>query len=263
MTFAPGLFTDQVAIVTGGGTGIGRATALALARLGARVVIASRRAEHLEPTARELAEVAGAERVHHQTCDIREPAEVSALVEAALGRFGRIDCLVNNAGGQFPSPAESITPKGWAAVIRNNLNGTFYMTREVAARAMIPQRGGRIVNVIAQIFRGFPGMAHTGAARAGVENLTMTLAVEWAQHRICVNAVAPGVIQSSGTVRYPPELLEAGRRITPLKRLGTEAEVADAILFLLSQGFVTGATLYVDGGARLWGEGWPIPDRVD
>jgi citronellol/citronellal dehydrogenase len=259
MIFAPGLFADQVALVTGGGTGIGRATALALAQLGARVVIASRKAEHLEPTARELEAIAPG-RVHHQTCDIREPEAVAALVDAAMAKFGRIDCLVNNAGGQFPSPAESITPKGWDAVIRNNLNGTFYMTREVAAKAMIPQRGGRIVNVIAQIFRGFPGMAHTGAARAGVENLTMTLAVEWAQHRICVNAVAPGVIKSSGTVRYPPELLEAGRRITPLKRLGTEDEVADAILFLLSQGFVTGATLYVDGGARLWGESWPIPE---
>jgi citronellol/citronellal dehydrogenase len=126
---------------------------------------------------------------------------------------------------------------------------------------MIPARRGRIVNVIAQIFRGFPGMAHTGAARAGVENLTMTLAVEWAQHKIGVNAVAPGVIQSSGTVRYPPELLEAGRRITPMKRLGTEDEVAAAIVYLLSPvaSFITGATLYIDGGARLWGETWPIP----
>jgi citronellol/citronellal dehydrogenase len=270
MIFAPGLFAlgdargGQVAIVTGGGTGIGRATALQLARLGARVVIASRRLEHLESTAAELAAIAGAERVHHQTCDIREPEQVAALVGAALERFGRVDLLVNNAGGQFPSPAEAISAKGWDAVIRNNLNGTFYMTREVAARAMIPQRGGRIVNVIAQIFRGFPGMAHTGAARAGVENLTMTLAVEWAQHGIGVNAIAPGVIKSSGTVRYPPELLEAGRRITPMKRLGTEEEVATSIVYLLSPAasFVTGATLYIDGGARLWGESWPIPERA-
>src|SRR5215471_12482121 len=255
-TFAPGLFAGKVALVTGGGTGIGRATALLLARLGAKVAIASRRLENLEGTARELAAIAGAERVHHQTCDIREPAMVAALVEATLERLGRIDCLVNNAGGQFPSPAELITPKGWDAVIRNNLNGTFYMTREVAEKAMIPQRGGRIVNVTAQVFRGFPGMAHTGAARAGVENLTMSLAIEWAQHDIGVNAVAPGVIRSSGTVRYPPEMLERGRKSTPQKRLGTEDEVAAAITYLLSPAaaFITGTTLHIDGGARLWGE---------
>jgi citronellol/citronellal dehydrogenase len=261
MIFAPGIFSGQTALVTGGGTGIGRATANMLAGLGARVVIASRKIENLEPTAKDLAERYGADNVMHMACDIREPEQVAALVKAALERFGRIDHLVNNAGGQFPSPAEFITAKGWDAVIRNNLNGTFYMTREVAARAMIPQAQGRIVNVIAQIFRGFPGMAHTGAARAGVENLTMTLSIEWAQHKICVNAVAPGVIKSSGTERYPPELLEMGRKNTPLKRLGTEEETAASIVFLLSPaaGFITGATLYIDGGQRLWGESWPIP----
>lgn len=260
MMYASGLFDGKVALVTGGGTGIGRATALLLARLGARVAIASRKLEHLEGTARELAAVVGEANVYHATCDIREPEQISALVSGVLDKLGRIDLLVNNAGGQFPAPAESITPRGWEAVIRNNLNGTFYVTREVALRSMIPNRGGRIVNVIANVFRGFPGMAHTGAARAGVENLTMTLAVEWAPHRIYVNAVAPGVIRSSGTAQYPPELLEMGRKKTPLKRLGTEEEVADAIVFLLAAGFVTGETLYVDGGARLWGENWPIPD---
>lgn len=263
MIFAPGLFQGQTALITGGGTGIGRVVALELARLGARVAICSRKQENLDGTAGELAAIAGEANVLARTCDIREPEQVAATVGAMLEKFGRIDLLLNNAGGQFPSPAESITAKGWDAVIRNNLNGTFYMTREVAARAMIPQRGGRIVNVIAQVFRGFPGMVHTGAARAGVENMTMTLAIEWAQHGILVNAVAPGVIKSSGTAKYPPALLELGRQKTPLKRLGSEEEAAWPIVFLLSPAasFVTGATLYVDGGGRLWGENWPIPDR--
>ena len=161
----------------------------------------------------------------------------------------------------YPSPAELISTKGWDAVVRNNLSGTFFVTREVAARAMIPARSGRIVNVIAQVFRGFPGMAHTGAARAGVENLTMSLAVEWAQFHILVNAVAPGVILSSGTARYPAALFERGVRETPLKRAGTCEEVAAAIVFLASPAaqFITGATLRLDGGQSLWGHSWEIP----
>ena len=138
-----------------------------------------------------------------------------------LERFGRVDVLVNNAGGQFPTTAEQLTPRGFEAVMRNNLNGTFYMTREVAVRAMIPRARGRIVNVIANIARGFPGMVHTGAARAGVENMTKTLAVEWAQFDIRVNAVAPGIIQSSGIAQYPPELVQAASARTPQKRIGT------------------------------------------
>jgi citronellol/citronellal dehydrogenase len=262
MIYAPGLFDGQVALITGGGTGIGRATALKLASLGAKTIIASRKAENLEGAAKELAEVGGKDRVLSHVCDIRDPESVASLVTASLERFSRIDLLVNNAGGQFPSPAELITPKGWEAVVKNNLNGTFYMTREVATRSMIPKRRGKIVNVIAQVARGFPGFSHTGAARAGVENLTMSLAIEWAQYQINVNALAPGVILSSGTAKYPPELLEIGRKATPLKRLGTEDEVADAILYLLSPAahFVTGTTLYIDGGARLWGESWPIPE---
>src|SRR5262249_42609414 len=160
-----------------------------------------------------------------------------------LETMGRIDVLVNNAGGQFPSPAASLSPRGWEAVIRNNLNGTFYMTREVAMRAMIPARRGRIVNITAMVARGFPGMAHTGAARAGVENMTKSLAVEWAEHGIKVNAVAPGNnIRSSGTAQYGDDALEMARRATPAKRLGNVDEVARVILFLASDrnDFVTG-----------------------
>jgi citronellol/citronellal dehydrogenase len=172
--------------------------------------------------------------------------------------------LVNNAGGQFPSAAEHLSPRGFEAVVRNNLLGTWNVTQAVATEALIPQRRGRIVNVIAQIARGFPGMAHTGAARAGVENLTKTLAVEWAIHGIRVNAVAPGTIRTSGTDQYPPDLLEEARRASPLKRLGTAEEVAHLIVYLASKqaDFVTGQSFYIDGGQSLWGSLWPIPEDV-
>jgi citronellol/citronellal dehydrogenase len=172
---------------------------------------------------------------------------------------------VNNAGGQFPSPAAAMSPKGWDAVIRNNLNGTFYMTREVATRAMLPARRGAIVNVTANVARGFPGMAHTGAARAGVENLTKSLAIEWAPQDVRVNAVAPGLIASSGTVQYGEAVIEAGRQRTPQKRAGTVEEVAHAICYLASPAaaFVTGAILRIDGGQALWGDLWPIEERTE
>ncbi|MEK6608528.1 MAG: SDR family oxidoreductase [Myxococcota bacterium] len=261
--FAPALFHGQVALVTGGGTGIGRAIAEELASLGARVAIASRREEHLLPAAEAL-RARGFE-VLTRTCDIREPDAVAALVDAVVERFGKIDVLVNNAGGQFPSAAALLQPKGWDAVIRNNLNGTWYVTHAVATRAMIPRRRGRIVQITANVERGFPGMVHTGAARAGVENMARTLAVEWAQHGVAINVVAPGVIETEALARYGEIAIEAGRRRTPLKRLGTAEEVAHAVVFLASSAasYITGATLTVDGGARLWGDTWTIPDQHD
>jgi len=262
--YAPGLFAGKVALITGGGSGIGLATAREMAFLGARVAICGRKADKVEAGRALLREdgVAGDD-VLGGTCDIREPDQVAAFVGAALEKFGRIDVLINNAGGQFPSAAEHLSPRGWEAVIRNNLNGTFYMTREVATRAMIPQKSGRIVNVTAMVARGFPGMSHTGAARAGVENLTRTLAVEWAAHGIRVNAVAPGNnIRSSGTAQYGEGALELARRATPLKRLGTVEEVARVILFLATDqnDYVTGAVYGVDGGMPLWGDIWSIPE---
>ncbi|AGP32156.1 SDR family oxidoreductase [Sorangium cellulosum] len=262
--FAPGLFAHQVALVTGGGSGIGLACARELASLGARVAICGRKPDKLEAAAKALAEGGVAEAdVLAAPCDIREPEQIAAFVGQVLGRFGRIDVLVNNAGGQFPSPAVDMTPKGWEAVVRNNLNGTFFMTREVAQRAMFPARRGRIVNVTASVSRGFPGMAHTGAARAGVENLTRSLAVEWAAHGIRINAVAPGSnIRSSGTSQYGDELLELARRATPLKRLATPEEVSRLIVFLASDqnDFITGAVYGIDGGQPLWGDLWSIPE---
>ncbi|MEM1029984.1 MAG: SDR family oxidoreductase [Myxococcota bacterium] len=260
--FAPGLFAGQTCIVTGGGSGIGRATAIALRGLGAQVAICGRDADKLRRAAAELDAMEGPGPVIARPCDIREPDQIAAFVGHVLDATGRIDVLVNNAGGQFPSPAEQLSPNGFAAVVRNNLNGTFFMTREVATRAMIPARRGRIVMVTAMVARGFPGMAHTGAARAGVENLVQTLAIEWAQHGVRVNAVAPGVIRSSGTAQYGEALLELGRKATPLRRLGTVEEVMQVIVFLATAAndFVTGSIFRVDGGQSLWGDTWPIPD---
>lgn len=260
--FAAGLFEGQVALVTGGGTGIGLATARELGFLGAKLVIASRKPENVE-AGRKVLEAEGLE-VLALPCDIREPDQVGVLVERTLDRFGQIDVLVNNAGGQFPSPAEAMTTRGWDAVIRNNLNGTFYMTHAVANQAMLPRERGRIVNVIANVVRGFPGMSHTGAARAGVENLTRSLAVEWASRGLRVNAVAPGSnIKTSGTAQYGDEFLELARRATPLKRHGTAEEVARLIVFLAScvNDYITGSTYYIDGGQQLWGDIWPIFDK--
>lgn len=260
--FAKGLFKDKVALITGGGTGIGRATAIELAELGAKVAICGRKQEKLDPT---LAELAAITETFGAPCDIREPEQITRLVDGVLAKFGRIDILVNNAGGQFPSPAMHITPRGWEAVVRNNLNGTFYVTREVGVRAMIPQASGAIVNVTANAARGFPGMAHTGAARAGVENLTRTLSVEWAAFDIRVNAVAPGIVRSSGTAQYPTELVEMSRSRTPQKRAATVEEIAHSIVYLVSPAatFVTGAILRIDGGASLWGDNWDLPERID
>lgn len=262
--FAPGILRGEVAIITGGGSGIGLATAREMIRLGARVAICGRTPAKLEVARAELeAAAAGVDGagVIAQACDIREPAQVEQLVRAVIAAWGRIDIVVNNAGGQFPSPAQHISPNGFLAVIKNNLVGTFHVCREVANQWMIPNQRGRIVNVIANIYRGFPGMAHTGAARAGVENMTMSLAVEWAQFGILVNAIAPGIILSSGTSQYPPQLLERGISQTPLKRAGTVDEVAAAIVFLASPAaqFITGSTLRIDGGQALWGNLWDIP----
>jgi citronellol/citronellal dehydrogenase len=260
--FAPELYQEEVAIVTGGGTGIGLAVADEMGALGAGVAICGRRPEPLEAAATRMRE-AGVT-VHHGTCDIRDPESIGAFVDGVLERFGRIDVLINNAGGQFPSPAESLTPRGFEAVVRNNLIGTWLMTHAVATRAFIPQKRGRIVNVIAQVARGFPGMAHTGAARAGVDNLTKTLAVEWAIHGVRVNAVAPGIIKTTGTDQYPPELLDRGKQASVVKRLGTAEEVAHLIVYLASRqaDFVTGQTFYIDGGQSIWGDQWEVPDDV-
>lgn len=265
--FAADLFAGQSCVVTGGGSGIGLRTAQELRLLGARVAICGRNEEKLAAATKVIEAVAGPEDgVLAAPCDIREPDQIERFVGQVLDRFGQIDVLINNAGGQFPSPADQLSPNGWTAVVRNNLNGTFFMTREVATRAMIPKKRGRIVMVTAMVSRGFPGMSHTGAARAGVENLTQSLAIEWAQHHLRVNCVAPGNnIRSSGTAQYGEQALEMTRQATPIRRLGTVDEVARVILFLASDqnDFVNGSIYRVDGGQSLWGHIWQIPDPLD
>lgn len=251
--FTPNLFEGKTALVTGGGTGIGFAISKQLLELGARVYIASRKEEKLQAAVAQLRAFGPCD---YLVCDIRDTEQIKQMAFRIMDAEGRLDILVNNAGGQFPSTAEDIPEKGWMAVINNNLNGTWFVTQQMARTFFIPQRQGIVVNIIANIFRGFPGMAHTGAARAGVDNLTKTLAVEWSKYHIRVNAVAPGIIQSSGLENYPQELLQGLADTIPMKRLGTTEEVAWLTLFLASPmaAYITGETVYLDGGQRLFGQ---------
>ena len=261
--FRPGLFEARTVVVSGGGTGIGRAIAHELAALGAHVVLTARRAEPLEAVRAEL-EAAGGQ-ASCRVCNVREEDEVVALFGWVQETRGGADALVNNAGGQFVGPAESFSRKGWHAVVDTNLTGTFLMSRE-AFRQGLGQRAGAIVNVVSEMWRGFPGMAHSGAARAGVVNLTQTLAVEWARAGVRVNAVAPGVIRSSGLDAYGEAMIpfiEEVTRDVPAKRMGTEEEIAAAVTYLLSPAaaYVSGETLRVDGAASLWRKTWAIDDH--
>lgn len=254
--FANDVLAGKVCLVTGGGTGIGRAIAIELLRVGAIVILAARNMARLEATRDELRAAFPSARVQALQMNIREEDSVKAAVGAVIAEHGAIHCLVNNGGGQFNSQARDIRLKGWKAVIDTNLNGTWLVTSTVYAMTPAPRCGLSIVCVTACGHNGFPGMAHTSAARAGVDNLTRTLASEWGPEGIRINSVAPGIILSSGIDTYPPQVQavflgsEAG---VPLRRVGTESEVASAVVFLLSPSasYITGAVLRIDGGSSL------------
>lgn len=258
--FADELFKDEVVLVTGGGTGIGKVIADEFGKLGASLAICSRKEENFKKAQEEFQKKGY--RCFAERCDIRDYEKVEEFVDLVLKEYGRIDILVNNAGGQFPSPVENMSPRGWSAVINNNLNGTFNVIHTVGKKSMIPRKKGVVVNIVANMWNGFPGLAHTGAARAGVVNLTMTLAIEWAQYKIRINSVAPGTIATSGMKVYPKEAVEMARQWIPLKRYGLAWDVAQAVIFLASPAgqFVTGETIRVDGGESIYGTRWIIPD---
>ena len=254
--FAPSLFENKIILVSGGRSGIGFSIAKTYLQYGAQVFIASRNKELLEKAAEKLKQYG---QCHAVTCDIRSPEDIEALSQKIKEITGHLDILVNNAGGQFPAPAHVMAEKGWTAVINNNLNGTFYMCQKMANRFFIPQNSGNIINITANVSRGFPGMAHTGAARAGVENLTKSLGQEWANFGIRVNAVAPGTIATTGLDQYPPliqETFDEMKQNNLMKRFGTANDVANAVLFLSSPlaSYISGITLPVDGLEHLSGD---------
>ncbi len=250
--FRPGLFADQVILVTGGGTGIGRCIAHELASLGAKVVIAGRREDPLKQVVGEIAEAEG--QAEYVQLNIRDREAVFEVVAELATKHGRLDGVVNNAGGQFPVKAGELKPKGWNAVVDTNLNGTWWVSQAAYQSAFRQQKRGAIVNMVADVWVGAPGMVHTGAARAGVMNMTVTLATEWATDGVRVNAVAPGPILSSGLAEYPVEIQQQALDevcVTPPSRFGTESEVSSAVVYLLSPAaaYVSGEVMKVDGAS--------------
>jgi citronellol/citronellal dehydrogenase len=260
-SFRPGLLEGQTAIVSGAGSGIGRVTALELADLGAEVYICGRRSETLEETAG----LASHGRIHPIVADIREEDQVDALVTRVLEQHPRIDLLVNNAGGQFLAPAEAISPKGFRTVIRLNVEGTWLMTHAVATRSMIPSGGGKVVSVTISPHNGQPGMSHSSAARAAVENMMRVLSIEWARFNIKLNSVAAGQIGTEVFhTKYPPEVVAASIASVPLGRVGTPEEIAGAVVYLASPvgDFVSGTVLTVDGARDCWTGPFPPADMA-
>jgi len=247
--FADGILAGRSALVTGGGSGIGRASALLLAHLGAKVAVTGRREEELAATAAQAAEAGSQHPILVVPCDIREPENVDAMLDTVLAEHEYIDVLVNNAGGQFMAPGESISYNGFRAVTRLNLDATWYVTTQVASRSMIARSYGKIVSITMTPRRGIPGMSHSSAARAGVESLTRSLSAEWGKYGIRLTAIAPGIVHTKAWENYglDPDTMGA---VMPVGRLQAADDVASLVAFLVSPGgdYITGTAITADGG---------------
>lgn len=254
--FRDELFRGKVVLVSGGATGLGKATAERFSRLGAALVICGRDAQRLEQTAMEFRAVGAT--VMTKAMTIRDPEQVDALMDEVWQKLGRLDVLVNNAGGQFAQPAIDIKPKGWLAVVDTNLNGTWYMMQAAAQRWRDHGQQGNIVNVVAVIWRGMPQIAHSCAARAGVVYASKTVAVEWAPLNIRVNCVAPGTIATEAFEYYTDAGRASFEQANPMLHAGDSSDIAEAITYLASDAskYITGETLTVDGGQQCWGDPW-------
>ena len=258
--YQPGLFAGQVVMVSGAGSGIGRAIAMLYARLGAKLVICGRGEAELDTCARELRGL-GSPDVLVQALSIGEPAQVERLMNRAWPHFGRVDVLVNIPSAHPAQRALDFTVAGWKAVIESNLNGTWYMMHAMARRWRDSGTPGNIVNLVATFQRGMPGLAHVCAASSAVAYLAKAIAVEWAEYRIRINGVAANVIHNGGFPLPAPEAHGSAAAANPLKRAGNVQDVAEAVIYLSapSGNFVTGELLTVDGGSVLWGEMWAGP----
>jgi len=251
------LFKGQVVAVTGAGSGFGMAIACLFARLGADIAITGRNVERVEKAAAFFRTFGG--RVVPHIFNIRDADACTAFIADTARDLGRLDVLINNAGGQFPQAALDFKPKGWTAVIDNNLNGTWYMMQAAARHWVAAKSPGNIVNITADVWRGMPGIAHTAAARAGVIYASKSVAVEWAPHAVRVNCIAPGCLETSGFAHYPPEGAKTYLEANPMRKVGDAWDVAEACVYLAATSgkFITGEVLTIDGGQQCWGDPWP------
>ncbi len=257
--YADGLLDGRSLLISGGGSGMGRATAVLAARLGAKVMICGRDGEKLDRAASEIRDHVGAD-IETFAMSIRDPEAVDRLMDEAFSRLGTVDALINSAGGQFPINAIDLSVKGWNAVVDTNLNGTWYMMQAAARRWRDRGEPGSIVNIVATIDRGIPQSAHTAAARAGVVYLSRSVAVEWAPLGIRVNSLAPGTIETEGLNNYPPAMMQRLGKGNPMRRMGDTWDIAEGVVYLTAASgkFITGELLQINGGMHLWGTNWPL-----